>query len=708
MSFLAPLFLIGAAAIALPVVFHLIRRTTREKMPFSSLMFLKPSPPRVTRRSRLEHILLLILRCAVLCLLALGFARPFLQKPMAALPNAGAGKRIVLLLDASASMQRDNLWADARAQADGWLRQATPADAIAVFTFDRQLRSVVSFEEWASLPAGDRTAVSAQKLVQSKPSAAATHLGRALVSAAEAIEDSNGRGSEKDFAGARQIVVISDFQDGAKLDGLQGFDWPRGVEVFLEPLKARKKTNAGLQLLPETDDTPKADSDVLPRVRVSNATDSQREQFQIGWAKPGERAITGAPADVYVPPGKSHIIAAPPPLAGLPTERLVLMGDEEDFDNVIHVVPPKAEQVKVLFLGNDSERDSAQSLYYLRRGFQETRLQNVQIVQRSNEMILAETDLDAAYLAVVTDMLPETRIKVVRDFLNAGKTVVLTMKSPAAAAILAKLAGTETVAAEEATPTGYAMLGQIDFEHPLFAPFADPRYSDFTKIHFWKYRRLDTNKLAGARVVARFDKGDPALVQIPVGKGTLFVLTSGWHPADSQLALSSKFVPFLYSLLEQSGGLKARLAQYVVGDEVNLASFGSASTIVIRKPDGSNAEMLLSGSRLLTVDLPGIYTVSSQQTTQRFAVNLDAAESKTAPLALEEFERLGLPTKLVVASEQKKLEEKQRQLHATELENRQKLWRWLLVAALIFLAMETWLAGWLGRRPAPAPAPAQA
>ena len=51
-------------------------------MPFSTLMFLQPSPPRVTRRSRLENLLLLALRCLALCLLGLGFARPFVQKPM--------------------------------------------------------------------------------------------------------------------------------------------------------------------------------------------------------------------------------------------------------------------------------------------------------------------------------------------------------------------------------------------------------------------------------------------------------------------------------------------------------------------------------------------------------------------------------------------------------------------------------------------------
>src|SRR5262249_12048441 len=103
MSFLAPLFLVGGLAVALPIVFHLIRRTSKEKMTFSSLMFLRPTPPRVTRRNRLENIFLLCLRCLVLCLLALGFARPFLQKPMVADLGNGKSKKILLLVDTSAS-----------------------------------------------------------------------------------------------------------------------------------------------------------------------------------------------------------------------------------------------------------------------------------------------------------------------------------------------------------------------------------------------------------------------------------------------------------------------------------------------------------------------------------------------------------------------------------------------------------------------------
>src|SRR4051794_16120750 len=115
MNFLAPLFALAALAIIGPIIFHLIRRTTKEVTPFSTLMFLKPSPPRVPKRSRLENLWLLLARCLVIGLLALAFARPFLPHSTSA-PEPGSGHRTVVLVDTSASMRRDTLWTDAQAR----------------------------------------------------------------------------------------------------------------------------------------------------------------------------------------------------------------------------------------------------------------------------------------------------------------------------------------------------------------------------------------------------------------------------------------------------------------------------------------------------------------------------------------------------------------------------------------------------------------
>src|SRR5262245_28153173 len=113
MNFLSPWFLLGALAVAGPIVFHLIQRAIKERVPFSSLMFLRQSPPRTTRRRRIEHFWLLLLRCLCLCLLAAAFARPFFFQGSVLPSSPDARQQTILLVDTSASMQREDLWARA-------------------------------------------------------------------------------------------------------------------------------------------------------------------------------------------------------------------------------------------------------------------------------------------------------------------------------------------------------------------------------------------------------------------------------------------------------------------------------------------------------------------------------------------------------------------------------------------------------------------
>jgi hypothetical protein len=689
MSFLAPWFLFGAFAVALPIVFHLIRRTSKERQAFSSLMFLQPTPPRMTRRSRLENIFLLLLRCLVFCLLAAGFARPFLQKPASADPDAVSAGQIALLIDRSASMRREGLWEAALEKARQWIDGANPSDQLAVYTFDREVRPVVTLEQWNAMSLDQRKSTAAGRLADAQPGWASTHLGVALTAGAEALADAD---KQERAPRRKRLVVITDLQEGARLDGLQGYEWPRGIEVTVEALKPRRPTNAGLQWVADLDEFAKPAGDAPPRVRVSNSVDATREQFQVRW----EGVPGAAPQDVYVPPGQSRIVQAPKPPPDTVGERLLLTGDDEAFDNLAYLVRPRPEKVTLLFLGDDADNDPAALLYYLKRAFQQTRRQDVQVVARAAGAALTAGDLAGSRFVVATTPLSEDRVSVIREFLAGGGTVLFVARDASAARAIAKWSGAANVSLEEAKPPGYSMFGQVDFEHPLFAPFADPRFSDFTKVHFWKYRRLGVEDLAGARVPARFDGGDPLLVDLPVGKGSLLILTAGWFPADSQLALSSKFVPLLYSMLEQATGARAEISHFRVGDEVALSAVGADNALTLRRPDGSTVPLTNGMTRFSQTDVPGIYTVESQPPV-RFAVNLDAAESKTAPLPVEELERLKVPMKPrdVELSRQ---QERKRRLHNAELENQQKLWRWLIVAALVVLMLETWLAGWLTRR----------
>ena len=293
--------------------------------------------------------------------------------------------------------------------------------------------------------------------------------------------------------------------------------------------------------------------------------------------------------------------------------RLILTGDDQDFDNTLYVMPQLRRQVNVLYVGSDDPNDTAGMLYYLRQAFGTGKALTSRIVRHPGGEALGPADVDAAHLIVVTDTVNQQNIAALRRYLESGKPLLLALRSAEAATALSGLVGVNTIAVREAEVSRYAMLGRLEFDHPLLKPFSDPRFGDFTRIHFWKYRRVDAANCPGARVLARFDNGDPAWFEVPVGRGTLLVWTSGWQPSDSDLALSSKFVPLLYSTLEYGGTLTEHAAQYFVGDAVPMSNQmpSGAADIQIRKPDGSTVRLDKDQQSFMQTDLPGIYTIAS-------------------------------------------------------------------------------------------------
>lgn len=695
MSLLAPLFLLGAAAVILPVVFHLIRRTTRQRTPFSSLLFLPPSPPRLTQRSRLEEILLLLLRCLAIVLLALGFARPFFKDSQAVDPSAQPPRREIFLIDTSASMQRAGLWPAAVERALRRVRDANPADELALWLFDRDSRPLVTAAEWNATPAAARAGWVASRLNEAKPGWGPSHLDAALPAAAEALAEH----PNPQAVGPRRIVVISDLQDGTQLARLQGFEWPKGIDVAVESLKPRHPGNAGLQWIPDSPELGAATQGVV-RVRVVNAPESTVGRFEVGWADPSGADFLGRAEEVQVAPGRSRVVTLPVPVnaAGNPS-RIRLRGDDEPFDNQIHVVPPRSTSLRALYFGTEVADDPQKPYFFLRRALPGAGPFSVTLTRARPDDALDPAALREARLFFVTDTLNPEVATALREQVRTGKTLVLAPRSAAALASAAPLLGIDQLPGEEGAPRAYAMMGRLDLQHPLLAPFTDARFGDFTRIHFWKYRKFDPAGVPDSRVVAHFDNGDPALLEALVGAGRIILLASGWHSEDSQLALSTKFVPLLFSVLELGGLVAdANVRAYSVGDPLPLTTPAAAAGAEVRLPDGSKAAIPAGSTTFAGTTLPGVYEMGAAgPEVGRLAVNLDPAESRTSPLPLETLESLGIPLRAGPAAPALS-ETRQMTLAAEEAESRQKLWRWLIVATLVVLLMESALAGWKSRR----------
>ena len=697
MSFLTPLYIAGLLAVSLPLLFHLIRRTPRGQLPFSSLMFLSPSPPRLTRRSRLDNLLLLLLRAAVLVLLALAFARPFLRESARFAFDQVEGRRVALLVDTSASMRRAGLWQQALAEVDVVLDDLAAGDDVALFTFDEDVTAQTAFDDSVPLDPRQRVAAVRAQLGGLAPTWGRSNLAEALIAVAEELhqlDDSN----RVDTDLIRRIVLVTDFHQGSRLDALETYRWPDDVNIELRRLLPELPSNAGLHLAA---DSPEHEPDSEPQlvVRVDNSHGSITERFELHWATGPPEAGADDPIDVTVPPGESRVVRVPRAVGGSTPERLVLSGDDHPFDNTLHLVAVKQEEIPLAYVGGDKADDAESLHYYLAKAFPHTPRRKVNLAVIEPDDV---ADLDHTRLIVVGRALDRSETDRLRKYVEDGGTILYVLADTAAGDSLVGLTGLEELTVLEASVDDYAMLGEIRFSHPVLSVFADPRFNDFTKIHFWRHRRLDFGTSPGADVLARFDDGDPALVEWALGRGRLLVLTAGWHPADSQLARSSKFVPLLAGILQRAGVADAVAPQYLVGDSVSIFERrGDTTPGSVSKPDAAELQLAAGADRFDETDLPGVYHLQAGELQEQFAVNLAPEESRTALLEPGELEELGV--RLGRQPTRAELVDRRRQMRDLELESRQKLWRWLIAAALGIIIVETWLAGRLSRPAAEQP-----
>src|SRR5215470_3615287 len=134
MGFLAPWFLAGLAALGVPVFVHLLRRHVTTPRPVSSLMFFERGTQSSTRHRRLKYRLLFALRAALLLLLVLAFANPFVRRSADA-----SGRTHLIVLDNSFSMRAGERFADAKRQALAALEAKLPGDKTQVMALGGEL-----------------------------------------------------------------------------------------------------------------------------------------------------------------------------------------------------------------------------------------------------------------------------------------------------------------------------------------------------------------------------------------------------------------------------------------------------------------------------------------------------------------------------------------------------------------------------------------
>ncbi|HVB35173.1 MAG TPA: BatA and WFA domain-containing protein [Patescibacteria group bacterium] len=614
MGFLAPWFFAGTAALAVPLYLHLLRRHTSTPRPFSSLMFFEPRAQSSIRHRRLRYLLLLALRLALLALLVLAFADPFVNRPAA---EAGTNRLMLLVIDNSFSMRAGARLAGAKREAIDVLASRPPAERAQVMTFGAGLRALT------------------------RP----TRDPRALASAVESIQPSDGRGNFGQLARAAgalgenapgPIVLhfFSDMQKSAMPASFADLALPTGVSLVLHPVVKSDAPNwlvENVNAPGEVWDPKKAVVEAViagyhtPAAArtVSLIVNGKTTQTRVVEVPAGGRA-TAEFDSLRVPYGFSRC------------ELRIDSADSLPADDAFYFAVDRSDPKPVLFLHRSA--DTRSPLYFgaaLAASAQSAfTMESVTADQALSVRALSVQPAKYAFV-VLSDVsaLPSSFENALLQYVRNGGGVLIA-------------AGTSTGARSRIPIFGAKILGARNYAESgdrfLTVGEADRSYAPVGQANGWagvKFYYAVNVDAAGARVAARLADQTPLLLDKRVGEGRVLLFTSGFGNLTNDFPLQPDFVPFVQQAAYSLAGVENRGGSRMVGSFLQLrSSKEQAVSVELIDPAGRRPLSLQEATTALSYRLPdaGFYELRLADGRQDvIGVNADRRESDLAVIPAE-------------------------------------------------------------------------
>jgi hypothetical protein len=686
MGLLTPLYLIGLAALSLPIVFHLLRKSIRKELPFSSLIFLRQNPPRLTRRSRIENWWLLLLRAAILTLLVFAFTRPLFRTQQTTQSTMATGRDVVYLVDQSASMQRGVLWQQAIEQLRKLSDNSTDRDRQSLFVYDQTAKVVVdgqtSIDE---IPPAEAIRLWSS---ESQPGWNIDDLPSSMQACLDWITTGTSETESSDRLESRpiQIHIISDFQSPAS-NAWNQIQWPQGATVAMHHITREPTDNASLMLLQPSEEYQWDANQVS--VRLTNNRTSKSTVLTL--SDDAGRKLE----EILLPAGQSRVLSIEPEADPTQPWRLDLGGDQESFDNQLFLPPVASQSVSVAVTGNLGDSGETSS-WMLEQACQSLKYQKVnwQEVDR-----LEGIDLNPFHALFVLRPLATDELVCVRTFLTQGGRVIVALTESIAPGTetawqdtLCQLGQWTECKVSEATVKDFSLVSSIDTTRPPLDLFRSSTFRDFTSIYFWHHRICEIQDTA-TKILASFDDGAPFLIQKAIDSGELFVFTGGWTPQQSQLGQNSRFA----TLMIQISGLRQ------LRPPIDFIEIGES--LVLEEPTTQTVAQLFDeqGLELATsadqssylIDQPGLYRIRRDERDSFVIAQIPSEEREDARTEPKDLEGMGIPGG---DDEQlSKMEKREERLKDEQLESQQQAWRWLLVGVIVLVIGETFASGWMSR-----------
>jgi hypothetical protein len=602
MGFLSPWFLGGLLAAGLPLYVHLLRQHKTVPMPFSSLMFFERRTQSSVKHRRLKYLALLALRLAIVLLLALLFANPFIKVPAA---TADAGKKhIVVAVDNSFSMRAGDRLARAKQEAMNVLGTLRAGDRAQVIAFGSNAQLMTQ-------PTDDQAELRA---------------------AVQAIQPGDSRSSYGEIARSLRSIavaggppveahVITDIQRSSLPSPFSELSLNSNTRLVLHPVASSREPNYFVESV-------SAPASVYQAKKV-------RVQTTIGaaGASAGEVAVslllngkTLETRKVNLPAtGRAALEFYLPDAAyGLNRgEVRIEPRDKLPQDDTFLFSIERKEPSRVLFV---HEARNSRGLQFYRTAMESTPDSGFAVDGVTSDQV-ANVSPDKYASVVLSDVaaLPSSFDQALSEYVKHGGSVFIAVGAASATRGRIPVFDEPILEARYASREGdrFMVAASADETHP-----STSRVHKFEGVKFYQVARTEPKN---ARILARLADGTVLAAEKKVGAGKALMFASTLDNVANDFPLHPIFVPFIEQTAVYLSGIEPAPATYVVDSFLELRSGRDAgSAVEVIGPGGDRALSLKEAANAQAYRLTreGFYEVRrGNSRNELIAVHADRRES---------------------------------------------------------------------------------
>lgn len=682
MQFLFPAFLSALAVISIPIIIHLFYFRRFKRVYFTNVRFLKEVKEETSNRQKLRNLLVLLMRCLAIAAMVLAFAQPFI--PLGS--GAKKGEQAVsVFVDNSFSMnalsQDAPLLELAKQRARDIVTAYNVTDRFQILTNDFEGRDqrLVSKEDALS------------RIEEIRTSPASRDLSKVLIRQQQCLNT----GKQEN----RTAYLVSDFQ--TNIADLSSFR-DTLLDINLVPMRAVQARNVSIDSAWFENPVQILNQPANLLVKISNRSDEAASDIRLSLMHDGQTKPVGAvniPANGSLLDTVSFTILHP----GWHESRLSLTDYPVQFDDDYFLTFYVAERINVLTVNASGANKFLDNAFLGAKYFQ----------QDNADARSLDYSKFADYQLIILNELPS---------ISSGLANELKTFAQNGGNVLAFPSQNADLSSYDAFLQNFA-AGKLGAFDPT------PRQASQLNTEEFIFRDVFLNKSANLRLpstqgnfrlapargeqILTYRDGSAYLAKFPQGDGALYCCAAPLNEQVNDLVRNGEiFVPMLFKMA--IAGTKGRQIAYTIGrDEVleakHRVSARGETNYKLRMVTGNNAakgaeanspagnsqefipEQRIFGSKVLLtpgtqIRDAGWYQLHLQgdSTLAEYAFNYDRRESDLRFKTDEALAEGLLPNMKVLATNA----EANFSQVVDEQERGIVLWRWCVIFALLFLALE--------------------